>query len=417
MSRRSLRASVYPNSHILDGSGRVTTLTPSPRAIPHSFCAARTMKVSADESTPYVRRQESATRLLVRTVSSQLKGSFRKSSHDSLDSGSGGSKHQNTPSTIERFAEKGKFDEIMALLSHDDHDSVREWLLQEERCHKSTAVDKDSDSSEDSEEAATPATSMNAASRVECTTALHLILMYRPPVELVDLLCLKLTQLKGIPYPEDFCDMNGMNPLHLAVANGCDIEVVRRLLSGGASELPAWTMDAKGRLPLHWACTNVKRPGTFFITSKKELDNTVKNAYILIRAFSNAKLYRDENKQTPMDLAVEHKVDERIIAALHPSRKQILTALSGLLSDTGSCTGSYRPKIPMELDWDEAELDDDDISSIGMKPVKGITASAAEQQREEEFITFRCRQPVDGHDEIKNLEERLADCLAAFDDI
>jgi Ankyrin repeats (3 copies) len=383
------------------------------------------MKVPTDESTtPYVRRQESATRLLVRTVSSQLKGSFRKNSHNDLDSG--GSKHSHhTPSTIERFAEKGKFDEIMALLSHDDHDSVREWLLQEERvCNTSTpeaggvvhVVDKDSDSSEDSE--AAPC-ALNTT-RVECTTALHLILMHRPPVELVDLLCLKLTQLKGIPYPEDFCDLNGMNPLHLAVANGCDIEVVRRLLSGGASELPALTLDHYGRLPLHWACTNVKRHGTFFITSKKELDNTVKNAYILIRAFSNAKLYKDEHNQTPMDLALEHKVDERIIAALHPSRKQILTALSGLLSDAGgSGTGSYRPKIPTQLDWDEAELDDDDISSIGMKPIKlGNSSTTAEQQREEEFITFRCRQqPTNGHDEIKNLEERLADCLAAFDDI
>lgn len=266
---------------------------------------------------------------------------------------------------LEKFAKKGKFDEIMSILQDQSDATVKEWLYQGS-C-ESGASSSDVTIGEHSIDAVE-----NCPSRrhFEHTTALHTIMKYHPPVMMVDLLFKKLQQLEGISIPEDFADSpNRMTPLHIAVAQGCDIEVVRRLMHGQTMNLPAVTIDGQGRTALHWACTNPRGSGIF--ATKKSIENAIKNVYILIRAYPHAKVIRDENSKTPMDLAIKNRADDRIISALHPTRVQIKRSLSGIYtcsvaSGSGSCNIEF---LPEEIGVNSSS---DDVSSVGwISLVKG----------------------------------------------
>jgi predicted flap endonuclease-1-like 5' DNA nuclease len=54
----------------------------------------------------------------------------------------------------------------------------------------------------------------------------------------VDLLCKKsLTRIKGIFVPEDLINEQGLTPLHIAAAHGCDAAVIQRLLDGSGRHI------------------------------------------------------------------------------------------------------------------------------------------------------------------------------------
>lgn len=333
---------------------------------------------------------------MARAASFRKTGSFRKAAVDEAK--------RLTP--IDKLAKKLKFSEIATILTHEDNETVKAWLYQGDSDNSASSDCASADFTMDAsvDDCAAPVLTDRASRHSEHTTALHLIMKYRPPVALVDLLCQKLHELKEIPIPEDFVDNNGMSPLHIAVARGCDIEVVRRLLQGEAGDLPATTMDARGRLPLHWACTYARRRG--FFSSKKSADNAVKNAYMLVRAYPHAKIIKDEMNETPLDLARKNKADERIIAALHPTRRQLKSALSGIF--TCSVTSGYGGcgiDIPHAVGSDDK--DSEDVSSVGLYSHRG--ARGGNIFDDDDFYTLKSR-PVMIYE--SELEERLAKLAA-----
>lgn len=375
------------------------------------------MKLTNEESTVFVRRQDLASRLLSRTFSSgsigpslRHKTVLEETSEENMTS-------------FEKFAAKGKFDEIEALLSHTDLDSVKGWLISTSRgetdpaASDSEILDRGSESTDEEES--------ETKKSPESTTALHIIMKHRPPVAVVDLLCRKLQALMGIQIPEDCVDKNGMNPLHLAVAHGCDTEVVRRLMKGSTEDLPAFTIDKTGRLPLHWACTNTRKHLVFF-GGKQDIDNSVKNAYLLIRSCHEGKCFEDKKSQTPLQLAIEYRADERIVDALKRLKRRQLTAtMSGFLSSSvHSCPHNSGWAVPerVVLGGNVNKEDDDDMSSIGGKMPSNSNRS---RTLEEEYLYVKhtkpsepsSKTPVNPYDDIKDLEDRLADCLAAFDEM
>jgi len=221
------------------------------------------------------------------------------------------------------------------------------------------------------------------------TTALHELVRYRPTVEVVDRMARTLTMLKmkrqsidvtssfssssssssvephSIIYAEEARDGQGRTPLHVAVAVGCDVNVVKRLAAppdakmisqaaGIVRQNLAAIQDRHGRCPLHWACTNpsgafttpdllapavprswrMRNPvrtmqrlmqrlgGTHSARSPdhkmllqmwQQEENMHDIVHYLVRCYPQAVTLRDAKGFTPMELAEQAKASEVIL--------------------------------------------------------------------------------------------------------
>lgn len=196
---------------------------------------------------------------------------------------------------------------------------------------------------------------------------LHVLLQYRPTLPVVEELLKVLacssnnsgaavTTPTASSVPEDALDMQGQTPLHVAVANGCDVEIVRLLLSGVSAVMPAVAKDNWGRHALHRACGAASyvqprrvassSPGSIVGDSKSVMStrtahrkkshmrsdrsvssnsvittlstqsaavnsafNSVENMLavieLLIKSYPEALVLADNDKKTPLDLARE----------------------------------------------------------------------------------------------------------------
>jgi hypothetical protein len=117
----------------------------------------------------------------------------------------------------------------------------------------------------------------------------------------------KLSQnIKTLVSQKIFSNENGATPLHIALAESCDVAVIRRLLSGPTGTLPAVRFDDDGR---------------------KQTNKTVKDKleiiHLLVKSYPYAKVIRDRNRRTPQDIARKHNADPVLVRALSPTCKQI----------------------------------------------------------------------------------------------
>jgi len=225
------------------------------------------------------------------------------------------------------------------------------------------------------------------------TTALHELLRYRPSVQVVDRMARTLTIIKmkrqsidvtvsfsscsssssvgshSIIYAEEAQDAQGRTPLHIAVAVGCDVNVVERLAgppdvnmisqsAGIVRKNLAAIQDRRGRCPLHWACANpsgsfttpdftapavprswrMRNPvrtmqrwmqrlgGTHSARCPEQKilsrmwqreENMHDIVHYLVRSYPQAVTVRDVNGLTPLDLAEQAKASEVILCLVH----------------------------------------------------------------------------------------------------
>lgn len=188
-----------------------------------------------------------------------------------------------TPMT--KRARQGRFDEIKAVLLGNAI-KTEEWL-------------RESASAEE--------------------TPLHALLRYQPPVDLVTLLISRLIATTKNAVPEEVKDVHGNTPLHVAVAYGCDVAIVRVLLNGKGGVMPAVTKDSDERLPLHLACLSEKLSCSRRSPRKQtpdDQDNMLCIVYSLLSAYPMGLAIRDANGDTPMDLCRTFGKDTRIYVAL-----------------------------------------------------------------------------------------------------
>jgi hypothetical protein len=199
---------------------------------------------------------------------------------------------------------------------------------------------------------------------------LHFILPYQPPVEIVHVIATMLlvkakADIKKIKQKRpnlDFCnellaiapavtvDCAGRVPLHVAVSNGCDVQIIFQLLKAYSDETctknTAMCRDYSGRLPLHYACFNLKGIRNFdssllsnrechSVTNKKggngwgfvlhgshsfntklQKENTYKVVEALLLAYPEAVMVRDDEGRRPIDIARGNKADALILQLL-----------------------------------------------------------------------------------------------------
>lgn len=174
------------------------------------------------------------------------------------------------------------------------------------------------------------------------TTPLHEVLEYCPPLAVVNLLCQSLHFEERTVYefsisagctnssPEDVATEDGRKPLHIACEHGCDIAVVKRLMKGTSYVRPVMACDVQGRTPLHWACENPKGTSTgssfsLFNSSRRKqcVDNMVQVIESLLHAYPRAALLKDQNHQTPLDIARDKKADARILKLLESAIEKV----------------------------------------------------------------------------------------------
>jgi hypothetical protein len=174
------------------------------------------------------------------------------------------------------------------------------------------------------------------------STFLHEILLYKPPFKVIDLLCQLLNNERNRGQNgsytrnllvEEISDMSGRKPLHVAIQNCCDVNVIARLICPkNARYSTCLSVDSMGRTPLHWAVAVTKSfslkaqgQGFYFFSlscmihstmSSKGENNTIQVIQLLIKECPRATLIEDMEGNRPIDIARERQVDPSVIIAL-----------------------------------------------------------------------------------------------------
>lgn len=196
-----------------------------------------------------------------------------------------------------RLLKQRRFDEITEILQFQKQKYLTTWLAGGE-------------GSETTHDDATAGDSSSSATTT--TTAIHALIEHSAPESLVDLMLSKLSEFRRGYMPEASVDINGQTPLHIAAQRGSAIAVVRRLTA--TSELPALTMDAWGRFPLHYACMNNTAPPGVRIDI----------VHHLLDIYPQAVMVQDCDGCTPMDYASQVRQHPRVILELTMVHKSMV---------------------------------------------------------------------------------------------
>ena len=195
----------------------------------------------------------------------------------------------------------------------------------------------------------------------EAGNILHLLLRYQPPQELVALtIHLMVTKNSDELVPEDTRNARGETPLHVAVQHNCDSQIVELLIRGMAGTLPAVTKDEQLRYPLHWACAN---PTGVNPTAKQHMPcpsdtlNMAKSITILSKIEPMSVNVKDNNGQTPIEIAREHGACDKIILALNDAASKALRQSNHQTDHSEDTKHGYPPTIQ----YADAQ---DDVSSV-----------------------------------------------------
>jgi len=175
---------------------------------------------------------------------------------------------------LHRLARHKYWDEISCILKFEPKEEIDQWL---EKCRT------------------------HPKSPIQGGSPLHVILLYKPPVEIVNQLIHAMTTANPNAVPEDSIDLvRGQTPLHIAVATGCAFDVIERLTTRDACQ----TLDTEQRTPLHSACT-------------------VRNAdyqtvELIVRTFPMARKMPDCFNFTPLNIAQYHHASPQLYKLLLP---------------------------------------------------------------------------------------------------
>ena len=215
-----------------------------------------------------------------------------------------------TVPTLLHLAKKSKFEAMISLLEGENH----QFYL---------------------DECADSANHHGTLNMFMGKSTLQLMMTYRPPVVLVDLLIRRCREHNPNHSPEESVDMQGRTPLHAAVEHGCSFETCKLLMG---DNLPVIMKDQMDRTPLHYACistrqdTTTKRsnryqPSLMLCQSQSEdaadADNSYKIARALVSAYPEATMIADIDGKTPIMLATESQADDRIVAFLASCQRRM----------------------------------------------------------------------------------------------
>jgi Ankyrin repeats (3 copies) len=249
--------------------------------------------------------------------------------------------------TLLRLAKCGKFDAMIQLLNGDEY----QFYL---------------------DECADAAFHEGTLNMFMGKSTLQLVMTYRPPVELVDLLIRRCREHNPDHCPEDSIDMQGRTPLHVAVEYGCSLETCKRLM---ADNLPVIMKDQQDRTPLHCACSNIKRVSRGVSrrwsrnssnkSGKQSNDTDAENTYqvicALVAAYPEATQIPNAFGKTPIMLAMEQHAERRILTLLTMCRNRLANNPSGCQSRP-----SWDSKSPFEASFTiTSGCSQDDLSSVG----------------------------------------------------
>ncbi len=202
-------------------------------------------------------------------------------------------------------------------------------------------------------------------------SALHLILKYSPPVEIVELLLQRMKETHPETNPVTCQDEYGMTPLHVAVGRSCDARIIELFVCGQescAKTNVAGIADCHHRFPLHYICTipsRIQRNGS----GKKAtsiFNDTVRIIRCLVASFPDAIHSPDKNGWTAHQMAKSLVADDNILEILeNPIRRTLEKRMSITTPTTLSETTEE-----LGLPFDEIILyhsdNEDDVSSIGI---------------------------------------------------
>lgn len=278
----------------------------------------------------------------------------------------GGYSHLTSSSaSLLQLAKQHRFDKIEELLSFSSPERISSW------------IDAGSFSG---------AVSMGLQA-FKGETILHLIMAYQPTVEVVDLLIKAMIRKESKVVPEAVTDIQGRTPLTVAVVHNCDVSVIRRLLNGVTTIVPAVTKDTWQRLPLHWACSHestVSKPNwSIKCNSKaKSCDNMIKIIEALLKAYPYAAVVKDVAGMTPLDIAVSKFADPYVQQIL----RMAWESYQPKEDKSKACTDvTESSEIPFEEFVADMYCDDfDDVSSMGTGGV-----SKVKNRRKKKIIEVR----------------------------
>jgi hypothetical protein len=216
----------------------------------------------------------------------------------------------------------------------------------------------------------------------ESGNILHLLLRYQPPQELVALTVhLMVTKNSDELVPEDTRNARGETPLHVAVQHNCHASVVELLIKGMAGTLPAVTKDEKLRYPLHWACANPTGNNSKFnkqhVAGPSDMLNMHKIITILTKIEPMSVSVKDINDQTPLEIALDHNADGKILDALEHAAAKARKGYHSPQHDKHSNDNDdelqargYPPAVQY------ADMQDDDVSSVSWQDLAKHDESA-----------------------------------------
>jgi hypothetical protein len=249
---------------------------------------------------------------------------------------------------INRLCQKRKFDEISEML-------LQIYKLTNHCCNQSTSEIVKKYDPHSNHTATTCTSTINDRSEhvihtfehnaSQCNTFLHVILIHKPPFDVVDLLCQLLNyEANGRNHSqnkssrrvqiEETSDKLGRKPIHVAIQHGCDANVVSRLMQRRSTRLNlCLALDQRGRSPLHWAVDASKTLATASTAQGRgrymyrlschnhakdltDADNMFHIIQLLLDECPRAATLKDIQQNRPIDLARQYRAEPRIILAL-----------------------------------------------------------------------------------------------------
>jgi hypothetical protein len=248
--------------------------------------------------------------------------------------------------SISSLAKLRKFDDIVAKLKSKDSEALSSWF----------GIVPSSSATTDDDNTAV------------CSLVLHQIIPHHPPVAVVQILLEKMKEVKNGYIPEAAVDEKNQTVLHIAVAVGCDIDVIKCLTM--TSDVPAFTMDYSGRFPLHIACSTSPRRG------RGMMSNNVLIINHLLEIYPQAVIVPDLSGKTPLQ-HVQNRgtivADKRIILTLkmvqHLLSKSSTPSVTKTSSSTTDEISDDVHRLVSNYISTSCAILDDDISSVGSRGV------------------------------------------------
>ncbi|KAG7357197.1 ankyrin repeat domain protein [Nitzschia inconspicua] len=200
--------------------------------------------------------------------------------------------------------------------------------------------------------------------------ALHLIMRYGPPAELVTCLIARLKESGVSSQPEVTVDHRGRTPLHLACESHCEPAVIHALLETSAGALSARSKDLDGRLPLHLLCRGCKLPR---IRKPKDaqqgrvvaLRAVATNITLLVGLSPRTACVPDYKHNTALDYIQNVKIEkeDEVCREIWEAMKQELTIAMDLSLTTATIQNTHQAGMVIKFNTECTDVDNVSVLS------------------------------------------------------